>query len=127
MDAIIFNGYEYNEFGVCLNPDIPYTFGVYNKSHFEIKVSELQGGWTYGWYYSYDLTGGCGGCSFSGKKFTTRSLAIIACAEKLKVEFGRAKSNSAALAELDRIIEAESTPKPQVKQLTIFDVLCPTT
>ena len=119
----IYNGYEYNEFGVCLNPDIPYSFGVYNKAHFEIKVSETPDGWAYGYYYSYDMTGGGRGCNLKEQIYPSRSKAIIACAERLKKWLSEAKSAKDAQAELDRIIEAESTPKPQVKQLTIFDVL----
>lgn len=118
-----YNGYEYNEFGVCLNPDIPYEFGVYNKAHFEIKLSETPNGWTYGYYYSYDLTGGCGGCNLNGEIYPSRSKAIIDCAERLKTMLSKAKLFKAAIAELDRIIAEESGKKPHLKQYSIFDYL----
>lgn len=120
----IYNGYEYNEFGVCLNPDIPYKFGEWKEAYFEIKVSETPKGWVYGYYYSYELTGGASGCNLdSSKVFVSRSKAIIGSAEVIREILSFAKKSSKAIAELDRIIEAESTPKPKVKQYTIFDYL----
>lgn len=120
----IYNGYEYNDCGVCVNPDKPYAFGKWNSCNFKIKVSETPNGWIYGFRSSHP-TGGHGyGCSVPyNPTFPSRSEAIVACAEIIKRDFTNVKGASKAIAELDRIIEMESTQKSQVKQYTIFDYL----
>ena len=121
-----FNGYEYNEFGVCMNPDKCYAFDNDHYTYFEIEVSETPNGWSYGYQWHFDCAGGGGPCMIDNPKpFPTRSKAIIACAKGIKttLSFLR-KKNPKMEAELDRIIAVESVKKkPQLKQLTIFDYL----
>ena len=120
-----YNGYEYNEFGVCTNPDKPYDFGKYNRFHFEIEVAETSKGWIYGFLCSHP-TGGHGyGCGIPhNPTFPSRSKAIVACAEIIKRDYKGVKGASKAIAELDRIIAEESgKKKSQIKQYTIFDYL----
>lgn len=125
-----YNGFEYNEHGVCINPDIPYTSeSLLKKDYFEINVSETTDGWTCGWswvvFYSDDgrprLTGG--GCPCSPTFNTvhkTRSEAIINAATVIRKGFVT-RNKHKAVAELDRIISEES--KPKIRQMTIFDYL----
>ena len=117
-----FNGYEYNDCGVCVNPDKPYTFGKWNDFRFEIKVAETPEGWIYGYNYSYIMGGGASLCS-AGEVLPSKSKAIIACAEHIKECYSENRGATKAIAELDRIIAEESKKKPTIKQLTIFDCL----
>ena len=119
-----FNGYEYNDCGVCLNPDKPYTFGKWNDFRFEIKVAETPEGWIYGFLCSHP-TGGHGyGCGIPhNPTFPSRSKAIVACAEIIKRDYRDVKGATKTIVELDRIIAEESKKKPTIKQLTIFDCL----
>ena len=57
-----YNGYEYNEFGVCLNPDKPYEFGKDHYYYFAIEVSESPKGGTYGFHCSCAPSGGGSPC-----------------------------------------------------------------
>lgn len=122
---ITFNGYEYNKFGVCLNPDKPYSFGKDHYTYFEIEVSETPNGWSYGYDWHFDCVGGGEPCKIDDPKpFPTRSKAIIACAKGIKICLSHlVKKNPKMEAELDRIIAEESGKKPQIKQYTIFDFL----
>ncbi len=119
-----YKDFEYNDCGVCLNPDVPYRFGKYNRHHFEIKVSETPRGWVYGYNWSH-LTGGGGrGCNFNGRDVSlTRSKAIIASAELIKWFYHNDPKANKAIGELDRIIKVESGQRRAVKQMTIFDYL----
>lgn len=119
-----FNGFEYNDYGVCLNPEIPYQFGKWGQYRFKIAVSETPGGWTYGYDWS-TLSGGGGGGSFldSNKVFPLRSKAIVAAAKYIRGCYGKDPKAAKAIAELDRIIAVESERKPVLKQFTIFDYL----
>ncbi len=108
--ATTFNGYEYNEFGVCMNPDIPYTFGRYNDYHFSIKVSETPRGWVYGYDWANKSGGGGGGCWLNTRTcFPSRSRAILDCAYCIKERYRDDNGASKAMAELDRIISKEIT------------------
>lgn len=119
-----FGKYEYNEYGVCLNPDIVYTFGKWNQYHFEIKVSETPRGWVYGYDWSHLTGGGGGGCILSGRDvFLTKSKAIVAAAEYIKICYSGDSKAAKAVKELDRIIAVESSHKPTLKQYSIFDYL----
>ncbi len=119
-----FNGYEYNDYGVCVNPDKSYEFGKWDSYYFEISISETPKGWVYGYDWNCKTSGGGGGCSLVGRNFyLSKSEAIVACAEYIKKCFSRDKGATKAIAELDRIIQIESTPKPTAKQYTIFDYL----
>lgn len=121
-----FNGYEYNDCGVCVNPDKPYEFGSYKDCYFAIKISETPRGWVYG----FDCMAktdcrGCGvGCWHHAETaYSSKSKTIIECAERIKNFYGDDKSASKAIAELDRIIAEESGKKPHLKEFTIFDYL----
>lgn len=118
----IFNGYEYNDCGVCINPDRPYRFGNDHYFYFEIEVSESSQGWAYGYHWSCGTSGGASPCSPTWKAFSSRSKAIVTCAETLKQNFTGRKAKT-FIEELDRIIQVETTSKAQVKQYTIFDYL----
>ncbi|MDE5886465.1 MAG: hypothetical protein K2H46_02635 [Muribaculaceae bacterium] len=117
-----YNGYEYNEFGVCLNPDKPYQFGKDHYYYFTIEVSESPKGWTYGYQWSCGTSGGGSPCSPTWKTFPCRSKAIVACARLLKKNFTGNRGQHFR-AELDRIIAEESGKKPHLKQYSIFDYL----
>lgn len=120
----VYNGYEYNEFGVCINPDKPYTFGNYKDSQFTIWVSEIPSGWVYGFNCAINFRGSSVGCRHHAEtSYPSKSKAIVACAERIKKWFNNDKGAIKAIAELDRIIEAETNQKPQIKQYTIFDYL----
>lgn len=118
----IYNGYEYNDCGVCINFDVPYEFGKDHYYYFKIEIAESPKGWCYGFQWSCGMHGGCSPCTPTWKTFPTRSKAIKACAEALKKNFTGSKAKS-FIDELDRIIDTKSTPKFQSRQLTIFDVL----
>ncbi len=118
-----YNGYEYNDCGVCVNPEIPYTFGKDSYYYFKIKVSESPQGWTYGFAWSLGTSGGGSPCSPACKTFPCRSKAIVACAECLKRQFTGNKGQHFRV-ELDRIISEESGKKKlPLKQYSIFDYL----
>lgn len=119
-----FNNFEYNEHGVCLNPDIPYSFGKWNQYNFEIKVSETPRGWIYGYNWNAFTRGGGGGC-YCGDCETSpsKSQAIVAAAEYIKSRFVGDPKAAKVIAELDRIISEESEHRPKIKQMTIFDYL----
>lgn len=117
----IYNGYEYNDCGVCVNPDVPYEFGKNHYYYFSIEVSESPQGWTYGYQWSCGTSGGGAPCSPTWMVFPLRSKAIVACAKQLIQNFVAKKD---FVAELDRIIAEESgEKKPHLKQYTIFDYL----
>ncbi|MDE7180067.1 MAG: hypothetical protein K2N88_02575 [Muribaculaceae bacterium] len=117
-----FNGYEYNDCGVCVNPDKPYRFGNDHNFYFEIEVSESSQGWAYGYHWSCGTSGGGSPC-MPNRACASRSKAVIACAEQLKQNFKGSKAKP-FIAELDRIIAEESGKKnPQPKQYSIFDYL----
>lgn len=119
---MIYNGFEYNKYGVCINPEIPYEYGVrINADYFQIEVSETAGGWIYGWSWSTSSSGGGNPCSPNHKNVCpSRSDAIVVAATEIRREFsGRGRIKT--VAELDRIISEEC--KPKVSQMTIFDML----
>lgn len=119
-----FNGFEYNEHGVCINPEIPYQFGKWNQYHFNIKVSETPRGWIYGYDWSHLTGGGGGGCFLHVRAvYPTKSKAIVAAAEFIKSCYEGDSKAAKAVAELDRIIAEESNRKPKLKQYSIFDCL----
>lgn len=119
-----YNGYEYNDCGVCVNPDKTYDWGASGDYHFTITVSETPQGWAYGYRYGGKTYGGGGGCSLNDKsQYPARSKAIIACAELLKRRFRSDEDATKAIAALDRIISKESGKKPRLKEFTIFDYL----
>lgn len=120
----IYNGYEYNDCGVCVNPDIPYEYGHLPYLQFRITVSQTSKGWVYGYRWCANSTGGGSGCSTSqSKTFPTKAEAIIACAEWLMKCFESHVGTASAIMELEDIITNERNPKFQSRQLTIFDVL----
>lgn len=118
-----YNGFEYNKFGVCINPEIPYEFGgKVNDDSFNIEVSETAAGWIFGWRWGTPSSGGGSPCSPSHKSaYKTRSEAIIAAAIEIRKEFAT-RNRHKAVAELNRIIAEESKLK-QIRQMTIFDML----
>ncbi len=121
-----YNGYEYNECGVCLNPDKAYDWGQWGKYHFDIRISETPRGWVYGPTWNTPLAGGGSGCWYEDKEvFPSKSKAIVACAENIKKRFisRSCESVAKAIAALDRIISEESGKKPRLKEFTIFDYL----
>lgn len=119
-----YNGYEYNDCGVCVNPDKHYEWGEWSAYHIKIEVSETPQGWVYGYHFGGKTYGGGGGCSLNNKdKYPSRSKAIAACAEMIKKQFSRDKGATKAIAALDRIIAEESGKKPHLKQYSIFDYL----
>lgn len=120
----IYNGYEYNDCGVCMNPDVPYEFGKWSSYHFRITVSETPNGWIYGYFWGSNTRGGCVGSLFNANiTYPSKSEAIVACAERVKECYIGDKGSHKIIVELDRIIAEESGKKPQAKQLTIFDYL----
>lgn len=119
-----YNGYEYNDCGVCVNPDKAYEYKD-SKGHFKIKVSETPKGWVYGYDYGFDIMGGGGPCALDKLNvYPSRSKAIVDCANGIKTSLSFLKEkNPKMLAELDRIISKESGKKPRLKEFTIFDYL----
>lgn len=119
------NGFEYNNCGVCVNPEIPYSFGKWNECHFSIKVAETPDGWVFGYDWSTNTCGGGCGCWIDSNEIhASRSEAIVACAARIRKSFPAQDPKAAkVIAELDKIIGAESERKPQVRQMTIFDYL----
>lgn len=117
-----YNGFEYNQHGVCVNPEIPYEYGLYaNADYFQIKVSETTDGWIYGWSWGTPSSGGGRPCSPNHKDASkTRNGAIIMAATEIRREFSQ-RNRSKTVAALDRIISEES--KPKIRQMTIFDML----
>lgn len=119
---MIYKGFEYNKFGVCVNPEIPYEFGIPPKDCFKIKVSETPKGWVCGFDWGRLSSGGGGPCCRSAREaFETKSKAIVDAAVFIKKHFEERPRNVLAVAELDHIISEES--KPKIKQYTIFDCL----
>lgn len=119
-----FNGFEYNDCGVCVNPEIPYSFGKWNECHFSIEVAETPDGWVYGCYWGTASAGGGGGCSIHAKEtYPSRHIAIAACADRIRRFFSGDRKAAKVIAELDRIISEESAKKPRLRQYTIFDYL----
>ncbi len=119
-----YNGYEYNDCGVCVNPDKSYQFGSYKSCYFEIRVSETPRGWVHGHDYMIDQGGsGCGCWHHARETYPSKSKAIIACAEFIKSHLINNKDAKDAIKELDRIISEESGKKPRLKEFTIFDYL----
>lgn len=120
-----FNGYEYNDCGVCVNPDVPYQWGKRMVCYFKISVSETPQGWVCGIDYCGKTYGGGGGCILDDKyNYPSRSKAIVACAETIKRQFSRDKNATKAITALDRIIAEESKEKkPYLKQFSIFDYI----
>lgn len=119
------NGFEYNNCGVCVNPEIPFDFGRHDGYSFRIKIAETPRGWVFGYDWSTNTGGGGCGCWIDSNEIhASRSEAIAACAARIR-EFFPAQDRKAAkvIAELDKIIGAESERKPQVRQMTIFDYL----
>lgn len=117
-----FNSFEYNECGVCINPDIPYRSDKGPEYFYKIEVSETRGGWVYGYEWNVSLAGGgCSPASFR-KCLPTKTEAIVAAAERLKRQFVCCGAHKAA-AELEHIIESETAPASKSRQLTIFDYL----
>lgn len=119
-----YNGFEYNDWGSYLNPDVAYSFGKWNQHHFEIEVCETPRGWIYGCKWNTSTCGGregcyCGNCETSPSK----SQAIVAAAEYIKSRFIGDPKATKAIKELDRIISEESEHRPKIKQMTIFDYL----
>lgn len=118
-----FNGFEYNEYGVCTNPEI-YQFGRPPKDYFKIRVSETPRGWVCGFDWGRLTSGGGGPCCWSASEvFETKSKAIVDAAEFIKKHFEERPRNAAVVAELDRIISEESKHRPTLKQYSIFDYL----
>lgn len=119
-----YNGFEYNEFGVCTNSEIAYQFDKRNDFSFEIKVAETPQGWVYGYYYSFLLTAGLKGCWLDSTEICpTKSEAIVLAANCLKELISDKPKYSKANEELDNIITKEIKPKSQPRQMTIFDYL----
>ena len=119
-----YNGYDYNDFGVCVNRDVAYNWGEWAVLHFKIEVSETPNGWVYGYSYGSRTYGGGGGCRINDiNKYPSRSKAIIACAEMLKRQFSRSDGATKAIIALDRIIKEESVKRPHLKQYSIFDYI----
>lgn len=118
------NGFEYNDCGICVNPEIPCDFGRYGGYGFRVKISETPHGWVFGYDWSTNTGGGCGCRINSGETYASRSEAIAACAARIRKSYSAQDRKAAkVIAELDKIIGAESERKPQVRQMTIFDCL----
>lgn len=118
----MFNGFEYNDCGVCVNPETPYSFGKWNECHFSIMLSETPDGWVYGYHWGTASEGG--GCSINTKEtYPSQPKAIVACADRIRRFFSGDRKAAKAIAELDKIISEESVKRPKLKQYTIFDYL----
>lgn len=123
---VSYNGYEYNQSGVCINPDKIYEFGSHNECYFAISVSETPRGWVHGHDCAVktDCRGsGCGCWHHARECYPSKSKAIVACAERIKEWFGEDKNAKDAIKELDRIIAEEAGKKAHLKQYSIFDYL----
>lgn len=113
---MIYNGFEYTEYEVCLNLETPYQFSKRNQYHFEIKVSETPRGWIYGYKWNAFTHGGGGGCHCGNCETSpSKSQAIVAAAEYIKSRFLGDPKATKAIAELDRIISEESEHRPKIK------------
>lgn len=121
---VSYNGYEYNDYGVCVNPDKAYEYKD-SKGYFKIKVSETPKGWVYGYDYGFDIMGGGGPCAINSPNvYPSRSKAIADSAKGIKTSLSFLKEkHPKMLAELDRIIAEESGKKAHLKQYSIFDYL----
>lgn len=121
---MIFNNFEYNEYGVCTNPDIPYQSDEKSRYSYKIEVSETPDGWVYGYNWSLPTNGGGAPCSLASfrKGSMTKSEAIVEAAKYLKERFEQ-HGTSKAVSELNRIIENVTHRPPKSRQLTIFDYL----
>ncbi len=107
-----------------MNPDVPLDWGRWNDYHFKIRVSETPEGWVYGYDWANSRGGGGVGCWLKNRDvYSSRSKAIVACAERMKEIYGNDKGSGKAIAALDRIISEELARKPHLRQYTIFDYL----
>ena len=120
-----FNGYEYNEFGVCVNPKVAYNWSDGNGAYFIFKISETPKGWVCGYRWRFDCLSGGGPCALDKPNiYPSRSKAIIVEAKGIKTSLSFLKAKNPKMeAELDRIIAEESGKKPHLKQYSIFDYL----
>lgn len=120
----IYNSYEYNDCGVCVNPDKPHEFGSYKGCYFSISLSETPRGWVCGFNCGVNFRGQGLGCWYHAEHtYHSRSKAIIACAGRIKRFYDGDKGAAKAIAELDRIIAEESGKAKRLKQYSIFDYL----
>lgn len=90
-----FNGYKYNDCGVCVNPDIAYDWNDGNGAYFMFKVSETPNGWVCGYRWKFDCLSGGGPCALDKPNlFPSRSKAIIACAKGIKTSLSFLKAKN---------------------------------
>lgn len=61
--------FKFNEFGVCVNPDVE-RIGKDGVS-IEIHTAVVRGKWTWGIMYMLSDRGGCFGCNLSNKDWTS--------------------------------------------------------
>lgn len=108
--------FEFNEFGVCLNPDVVKYWRKDRNKSLLIKVAEKEGKFYYGFEYRYGSGGGCSPCSVC----RWQSFGSAEEAEQAAVETLLAMA-SMQDSELRRVLEGWR--KPKHKQMTIFDVI----
>jgi hypothetical protein len=108
--ATTFNGFQFNENGVCLNPE-QVLFYYSKKISYQITVCETKEGFTYGYDWNIKGTmvgaGGSAGCASLNRAFyARRDMAILAAAHKGRAYFsGKGKLFPAKeLADLENLI-----------------------
>lgn len=120
-----YHGFEYNKYGVCANPEIPYRFGKWNlniTSRSRFRKLRTDGSMaTTGRIRPEEAVVSC--CLRCNTTFLSRSKAIVAAAEFIKKCYKDDPKASRAIIELDRIIKVESEHRHTVRQMTIFDYL----
>lgn len=117
--------FEFNENGVCVNPNIIFCTTANNKNntysspHFSISTAEVDGGWIYG--RDYNLINSGGGYAASkdfGEKYPTEKEAVKAAAEDIKehimdyVKWKGAKEPSYLESKLIGLADDIIHPKP---------------
>ncbi len=92
LDSELCNdNFQYNEHGVCLNPEVVYHHMEKNDlawCYVQIVVSEYEGMWAWGQHH----IGGCGGASICNAKYTKEE-AIQKGIDFMKIRFQQMSSS----------------------------------
>jgi len=109
----------YNEYGVCMNPDVFFERTSSNSQDLKLTVSEKNNKWTFGYSYNYNfkgLGGGASPCSFcEWNSFESKDKAIQEAIKQMKT-FQYWKKGDCCEWHLEELNKFEAS----LKQLTLF-------
>lgn len=117
-----YHGFEFNDCGVCMNPDVPVDVVVKGNGfygyNFKVKTAETKKGWVFGYDYNFGSGGGGCGAFCRGKGFPTEKAAIFDALVSLRKMCGGIsdkKYRKLTIQAIDREIN-----KRDVRQLELF-------